>query len=237
MDTFLKYLPILPAMVAAYMGGRAAISDIGAIRSATKDAGTIPFWRRQIVVMAILFALAWVPFFISLFVPSTAEDIAKATAPLIAERDADRQELNAARHSVIPPPVVLSPTPQPELSASEIAARTELWHSIQNAMNAKNGSVEAYTYGDRALDLWETYIPQNRSDISDAANDIQKLRTDYPNFKDVSETIDQPYLGPLLDSIDDFSGAISTLPEPLPPNYQKYQRKSWRRLCTDEQFQ
>jgi hypothetical protein len=81
------------------------------------------------------------------------------------------------------------------------------------------------------LNQWENYIPQNRSGyldglalfrkkVSDAADGIQKLRTDYPNFQDVSETIDQPDLGPLLDSIDNLSTAISTLPEPLPPNYQ-----------------
>jgi hypothetical protein len=220
MDTFLKYLPILPAMVAAYMWVRTVISDIRAIRSATKEAGTIPFWRRQIFVMAILVILAWVPFFITLFAPSTAEDV--------------------AHRSVIPPPAVLPPTPQPEWSAQEIAVRSDLWHSIQNAVNDVSSPagpvVAAYNYGDRALNIWENYIPQNRTDylgglkefrkkVSEAADIIRKLRTDDPNFKDVSETIDQPYLGPLLDSIDNFSTAISALPEPLPPNYQTTLRK------------
>jgi hypothetical protein len=175
--------------------------------------------------------------------PPTAEDIEKATAPIkaardtaIKERDTARQELDAARHSAIPPPVVSSPAPQPEWSASEIAARTELWHSIQNAVNDANAPIgpviDAYNYGDNALNIWETYIKQNRIDylgglkefrkkVSDGAASIQKLRTDHSNYKDVSETIDQPYLAPLLDSIDEFSGAVSALPEPLPPNYPK----------------
>ena len=149
METILKYLPILPAMVAAYMGARAVISDIRAIKSAAIDTGKTPFWRRQIAVIVALVILAWVPFLISLFVPPTAED--------------------AARRSVIPPPVVSSPTPQPEWSAQEIAARTELWHSIQNAVNDvsfPNGPViDAYNYGDKALNIWEAYIKQNRTDI------------------------------------------------------------------------
>jgi hypothetical protein len=103
--------------------------------------------------------------------PPTAEDIAKATVPIIAERDAAikerdtaRQELDAARHGAIPPSVVSSPTPQPEWSASEIAARTELWHSIQNAVNDASAPIGpvivAYNYGDKALNIWETYIKQ-----------------------------------------------------------------------------
>jgi hypothetical protein len=174
--------------------------------------------------------------------PPTAEDIEKATAPIkserdiaIKERDTARQELDAARRSVIPPPVVSPPTLQPKWSDQEIATQTELWHSIQNAVNDVNSPngpvVVAYNYGDRVLNIWETHIAENRSDylggladfkkkVSDAAAVMQKLRTDYPNFKDVSETIDQPYLGPLLDSIDNFSEAVSALPEPLPPNYQ-----------------
>jgi hypothetical protein len=222
MDTFLKYLPILPATVAAYMGARAVISDIRAIRSANKDAGTIPFWRRQIVVMIILVILAWIPFLISLFSPSTAEDTERATAAAKSER-------------VIPPPVVSPPTPQPEWSAQEIAARVDLWHSIQNAVNDVSSPagpvVAAYNYGDFALNIWVTYLPKNRPDylgglkefrkkVSEAADGVQKIRRDYPNFKDVSETIDQSYLGPLLDSIDNLSTAISALPEPLPPNYE-----------------
>ena len=59
-------------------------------------------------------------------------------------------------------------------------------------MNAKNGSVEAYNYGDAALNQWENYIPQNRSGYLDGLALFRKK---------VSE-------------------AISTLPEPLPPNYQ-----------------
>jgi hypothetical protein len=167
MDTFRKYLPFLPATVATYMGTRALISDIRAIRSANKDAGTIPFWRRQIVVMAILVILAWVPFLISLFVPSTAENIEKTTAAIKSER-------------VIPPPVVSSPTPQPEWSASEIAARTELWHSIQNAVNdlpPYGPVIDAYNYGDKALNIWETYIKQNRTDYLGGLAEFRKRVT------------------------------------------------------------
>jgi hypothetical protein len=224
LETILKYLPFLTAMAAAYMWGRAVISDIRAIRSATKDAGTIPLWRRQVVVMTILVVLAWVPFLISLFVPSTAA----------------LQEPDAAPRSVVPPPVASPPIPQPKWSDQEIAVRSDLWHSIQNAVDDVSSPagpvVAAYNYGDRALNIWENYIPQNRTDylgglkefrkkVSEAADIIRKLRTDYPTFKDVSETIDQPYLGPLLDSIDNFSTAISALPEALPPNYQTTLRK------------
>ena len=142
--------------------------------------------------------------------------------------------------SVVPPPVASPPIPQPKWSDQEIAVRSDLWHSIQNAVNAVSSPagpvVAAYNYGDYMLNIWENYIPKNRTDylgalkefrkrVSDAADIIRKLRTDYPNFKDVSETIDQPYLGPLLDSIDNFSTAISALPEPLPPNYQTTLRK------------
>jgi hypothetical protein len=63
----------------------------------------------------------------------TAEDIEKATVPIKAERDAAikardtaRQELDAAQRNIIPPPVVLPPTPQPEWSAAEIAIRSDL---------------------------------------------------------------------------------------------------------------
>jgi hypothetical protein len=145
------------------------------------------------------------------------------------------QELDDGLHSAIPPPVISPPTPQPEWSAQEIAARIDLWHSIQNAVNAVSSPagpvVDAYNYGDYTLNIWVTYLPKNRLDylgglkefrkkVSEAADGVQKLRTDYPNFKDVSETIDQSYLGPLLDSIDNLSTAISALPEPLPPNYE-----------------
>jgi hypothetical protein len=146
-----------------------------------------------------------------------------------------RQELDAGRHSAIPPPVISPPMPQPEWSAQEIAARIDLWHSIQNAVNDVSSPagpvVAAYNYGDFALNIWVTYLPKNRPDylgglkefrkkVSEAADGVQKIRRDYPNFKDVSETIDQSYLGPLLDSIDNLSTAISALPEPLPPNYE-----------------
>ena len=211
-----------------------------------------------VVACASLAYLLWTkPKEVIVHDPPTAEDMAKATAPIIAERDAaikernaarqelgaaqqeltaDQQELDAARRSVIPPPVAVSPTPQPEWSASEIAARTELWHSIQNAVNAANALIgpviDAYNYGDYALNIWEKYIKQNRTDylgglaefrkrVSNAADGIRKLRTDHSDYKDVSETIDQPYLAPLLDSIDDFSSAVSALPDPLPPNYPK----------------
>lgn len=165
--------------------------------------------------------------------PPTAEDIEKATAPTkaerdtaIKERDTARQELEAARRSVISPPVVLPPTPQPEWSNQEIAIRVDLWHSIQNALN---DTVKAYNLGDGVLNMWETYIPQQkdeylkklalfRKNVSEAADVIQKLRRDYPNFQDISTTIDQPYLGPLLDSINNFSNAISTSPETLTPS-------------------
>jgi hypothetical protein len=94
-----------------------------------------------------------------------------------------------------------------------------------------NSTARAYNFGDEVLNRWEDIVPQDKNDylgrlaafrkaVSDAADGLQKLRRDYPNFQDVSTTIDQPYLGPLLDSIDNFSKAISALPAPLPPNYQ-----------------
>jgi hypothetical protein len=189
-----------------------------------------------VVACASLAYLLWTkPKEVIVHDPPAAEDIEKATAPIkgerdtaIKERDTARQELDAAHRSVIPPPVVSPPTPQPEWSGAEIAIRSDLWHSIQNAMNS---TVRAYNFGDEVLNRWEDIIPQDKNDylarlaefrkrVSDAADGIQKLRRDYPNFQDVSTTIDQPYLGPLLDSIDNFSKAISAIPGPLPPNYQ-----------------
>jgi hypothetical protein len=96
MEIFLKYLPILPAMVAAYMGARAVISDIRAIKSAAIETGRTPFWRRQIAVIVALVILAWVPFLISLFVavPTASLDIIpQAAAPIQKELDSKTQEL------------------------------------------------------------------------------------------------------------------------------------------------
>ena len=94
-----------------------------------------------------------------------------------------------------------------------------------------NDPVRAYNFGDEVLNKWEGLIPQDKNEylkrlaefkkrVSEASDNIEKLRRSYPNFQDVYTAIDQPYLGPLLDSIDNLSKAISILPESLPPNYQ-----------------
>jgi hypothetical protein len=181
-------------------------------------------------------------YYIWFAVPPTANgftqaqvDIAKITAPVIAERDAaikERdaaiKERDAARQGVTSAPPVTPQTPQPKWSDQEIATRSDLWHSIQNAMNVV---VNAYNVGDQVLNQWEGLIPSDKNEylkrladfrkrVSDAADGIQRLRTDYPSFQDVFTTIDQPYLGPLLNSIDELSQAISALPEPLPLGYE-----------------
>ena len=176
--------------------------------------------------------------------PPTAEDIAKATAPIIAERDAAikarddaMKERNASRPDITPPPgqQVTPLTSQPKWSDQEVATRLDLWHAVQKGMN---GFINAYNSTDIELSQWEDALRANKKDfavtfangcrkqISDASEVFQKLRRDYPNFEDISATIDQPYLGPLLDSIDKLVIAVQALPEPLPPNYQTTIRPS-----------
>jgi hypothetical protein len=75
METFLKYLPIFPAGVAAYMLFRTVVLDIRAMNSAAKDAGTTPFWKRPVSIVAILVVLAWIPFLISIFRPQAENEI------------------------------------------------------------------------------------------------------------------------------------------------------------------
>jgi hypothetical protein len=62
MDPFLKYVPIVPALVAVYMLVRQVRLDVRAWRSAVQSAGTTrrPWWARS-VLMAAVVILAWVP--------------------------------------------------------------------------------------------------------------------------------------------------------------------------------
>jgi hypothetical protein len=99
MDTFLKYLPIWPALVATYMFGRAVVSDIRAMTSVAREGGTNPFWKSQLFMMAVLVVLAWAPFIISQFV--AAPHITKAADPTpvpdqaeIANISVDTRETN-----------------------------------------------------------------------------------------------------------------------------------------------
>jgi hypothetical protein len=145
----------------------------------------------------------------------------------VANAQALQHQLDTARQQPNTPPS-LSQQPQTTLSADEIAIRSDLWRTIQKNVD---GVVKAYNYSDTLLGKWEDQIPLNKKDylrelrdlrglIVAASDKIQELRRDYPSYQDISAVLDQPYVGPLLNSIDNFSLAISSLPDELPPNYQ-----------------
>ena len=142
------------------------------------------------------------------------------------QRDAALADAAALRQRLNTPP--LPPADKPIWNSEEIAIRSDLWRTIQRNVD---GVVRAYNYSDTLLGKWEDQIPLNKKDylreLSDlrglivaTSNKIQELRRDYPNYQDISAVLDQPYVGPLLNSIDDFSLAVSSLPDELPPNYQ-----------------
>ena len=163
---------------------------------------------------------------------------AKATAPIQAQldtvtrqRDAALADVVALRHQLEAAQQPSAPTVTtitPAWNDEEIAIRSDLWRTIQKNVD---GVVRAYNYSDTLLGKWEDQIPLNKKDylreLSDlrglivaTSDKIQEIRRDYPNYQDISAILDQPYVGPLLNSIDNFSVAIASIPDELPPNYQ-----------------
>jgi hypothetical protein len=67
MDPYLKYLPIIPAVAATYMFGRALIADVRSMISSARDSAAPHWWARPIVVMTALVILAWTPIVIAHF--------------------------------------------------------------------------------------------------------------------------------------------------------------------------
>jgi hypothetical protein len=184
MDTFLRYLPILPALGTVYMVGRTIILDVRAAHTAAMVTGKTPFWRRPIVVMLVLVVLAWIPFVISLFfltsdlispMASKQKEFDTKTSALTtitADRDAEKQRADnaqaqlaartKARDDAIKALDAARPTPpisQPKWSDQEIATRLDLWHAVQNAMK---GVVKAYNSTDLALNQWEDALATNK---------------------------------------------------------------------------
>lgn len=116
----------------------------------------------------------------------------------------------------------------PDWTAQEIATRLDLWKAVSKQINQ---SVMVYNEADMVFGQWEERVASNKSEyisviarvrrqISEASDEMEKIRAENSNFKDVSDTIDQPYIGPLLNAVDSLSTAIIALPEPLPQNYK-----------------
>jgi hypothetical protein len=195
-------------------------------------------------IVSAMLALTWVFFGYTIWrvviqnAPS-AEHIAKVIRPIQDQLNAVTQQRDAAVSEAAglkrqledakrPQPLPQQGTPQPALSDEEIAIRSDIWKTVQRY---SNGVVNSYNTTDMLLTDWEQKLSSNKSTylatIADlrrmtleASKPFQDLRRDYPSYQDIDATIDQTYLGPILNSIDEFSNAIAALPDPLPPNYQ-----------------
>jgi hypothetical protein len=154
------------------------------------------------------------------------EKLAAANAKIQSDLNAANDKINALQAAINKGNA--PPSPPPSYSDEEIGIRSDLWHSIQNDTNR---IVEAYNFGDALLSQWQSQVGVNkdsylqrvggfRKDVTNASEAIEKLRRDYPKYQDISAAIDQTYLGPLLNSIDQFSSGISALPTPPPLNYE-----------------
>jgi hypothetical protein len=129
------------------------------------------------------------PFSIVFHDPPTAEDIAKATAPIRAERDAAirqrdqaiRERDDAKRETQTLREQQRAPASQEQsssLSAEDIATKIGVWQSINQQMNDLAGILNQ---GYAMLDKWLPDAKSNRTDLINRATaleaSVQKFRT------------------------------------------------------------
>ncbi len=160
-------------------------------------------------------------------VPSDA-DVEAATAPLKAKIADLEQQLRSAQQPNAPlqPPQV----PAVKLSAEDIATKTSIWESVKS-INL-SALINAYNSLDLVLAKWPQRIdaPQNRKQLyqdianalaaySAASKDLDILRSEYPNYRDVQDGLAQPNRSELERAAINFANAINGAPENPPPNF------------------
>jgi hypothetical protein len=115
------------------------------------------------------------------------------------------------------------------LSPADKATNLDIWNSVNtDCLNKLSTGVIDSLY--KLLDDWPLKIKTDRagfkarlSNVKEELNAdstcVEKSRNTYPNYKDISQILEQPYISPTRDAIDEFARAIDELPQELPADF------------------
>ena len=119
---------------------------------------------------------------------------------------------------------------QATLSAEDIATKMGVWESVSNS-NTRELTM-AYNSLDLPLSQWVDRIktPDGRHQLYNdlinstaaymaASNDLDILRSEYPNYQDISDALAQPHRSELQRVAANFANAVSKIPDNPQPNF------------------
>jgi hypothetical protein len=127
------------------------------------------------------------------------------------------------------PPSVTQVPSGPNLSPADRATNLDIWHSVNEDCHSDFANAINNLYG--LLHDWPQKISSNRNVFVTGLTDIQqqlrsastcleKLREEYPGYKDISQILTQPYTSLTLNAIEKFARAINDLPQALPTDFR-----------------
>jgi hypothetical protein len=138
----------------------------------------------------------------------------------IKERDVARQTLSA-------PPTAIHRSPLSHEERLELATKIDI---LKNAAQYFGAFINVYNSWSTLQVSWSGMLKGNRqqfnseilsvkTNLSNASKQMEDLRSEYPRFHDISDIFSQPNTGATLKAIDDLITAVTSLPDPLPPDY------------------
>jgi hypothetical protein len=199
-------------------------------------------WIGVFVLVLIISALQILPRGFGAATKQTSDaDIIKATAPIRAELDAEKQrsaklqsqadtalrERDAARQAASAP---LTVNHQAPLSHEEKLQLTTKIDVLKSAPQYFGAFINVYNSWSTLQISWSETLKGNRpqfnseilsikTNLRNASKQMEDLRSEYPQFHDIYDIFSQPNTGATLKAIDDLVTAVTSLPDPLPPDY------------------
>jgi hypothetical protein len=160
--------------------------------------------------------------------------IQQEVGALQAKINAYEQKLGVSSPANKPPPSIPDKSKN-QHKPEDVAILMDIWQSIET--RDMNSLVEATNYLYGLQEQWPAKIKKDKKDFLREVSDARKmiiassqkladLRDEYPQYQDIRDTFEQPYLPPLLKALDRFSNEIAALPDSLPLNYETIVRSA-----------
>jgi hypothetical protein len=177
-----------------------------------------PVMPKSVSNIGIAAGILWIAYAVWLFlVPPVSPNPAVAVQPSPAMNQNVAQKPSEPAQA----PARQPEKPEEKLSPEDIATKLSIWESVSTSNLAL--MINAYNLMDAGFARWPRMIDSADSrrqlyqDITNstaafakAVGDLETLRSEYPEYKDVSEVlVIQPYMANLAKASSDFSNAIS----------------------------